>query len=55
MDISHSPDWGLDTHQNASSFFQQNFGRDKLGRITRKTESLQGVNRAYDYSYDLAG
>jgi len=40
---------------SASSLFQQSFERDKLGRITRKTETIQGITRVYDYGYDLAG
>ncbi|MEN8170596.1 MAG: RHS repeat-associated core domain-containing protein [Pseudomonadota bacterium] len=31
------------------------YQRDKLGRITRKVESLEGVSSVYDYGYDLAG
>ena len=31
------------------------FTRDKLGRITRKSETVEGVSRNYDYSYDVAG
>ncbi len=40
---------------SVSSLFQQHFERDKLGRITLKTETVQGINRVYDYTYDLAG
>ena len=31
------------------------YHRDKRGRITRKTEILQGETRVWDYAYDLAG
>jgi len=40
---------------SASSLFQQSFLRDKLGRIMRKTETVLGISRRYDYTYDLAG
>ena len=47
---------------NASSLFQQSFERDNYsdrerggGRITRKTQTIQGVTQVYDYGYDLAG
>jgi RHS repeat-associated protein len=31
------------------------YTRDKLGRITRKVETVGGVSHTYDYAYDLAG
>jgi RHS repeat-associated protein len=31
------------------------FGRDSLGRIQQKTETIQGVSHTYNYSYDSAG
>ncbi|MCF8723755.1 RHS repeat-associated protein [Nitrospina gracilis] len=31
------------------------FERDKLGRITKKTETVNGVTHVYDYTYDTAG
>ena len=31
------------------------YARDKLGRITQKTETIGGVTDVYDYTYDLAG
>jgi len=40
---------------SGSGLFQQSFLRDKLGRITRKTETVLGISRVYDYTYDLAG
>ncbi|HTG37077.1 MAG TPA: DNRLRE domain-containing protein [Thermoanaerobaculia bacterium] len=39
----------------ASSLWQVQYLRDKLGRIVRKLETLGGVTNTYDYSYDLAG
>lgn len=47
--VDYQASFGVDT------LLQQNFERDKLGRITRKTETIQGDTRAYDYGYDLAG
>jgi RHS repeat-associated protein len=35
--------------------FRQQYTRDNLGRITTKTETLQGVTDTYGYTYDLAG
>ncbi len=40
---------------NASAVFSTSFVRDKLGRITQKTETVQGVTHVFDYSYDTAG
>ena len=40
--------------QRLSSFLQT-FTRDKLGRITTKTETIQGVTDTYVYGYDAAG
>jgi len=31
------------------------YTRDKLGRITQKTETIEGTENVYDYAYDLAG
>ncbi|WP_442939872.1 RHS repeat domain-containing protein [Nitrospina gracilis] len=31
------------------------FERDKLGRITKKTETVNGVTHVFDYTYDTAG
>ncbi|MCP3913516.1 MAG: RHS repeat protein, partial [Actinomycetia bacterium] len=39
---------------NASPLYQVQYSRDKLGRITRKTETLDGQSHAYDYRYDAA-
>jgi RHS repeat-associated protein len=62
---------GLDTKEKPAthkSFLNQSIGsvslisllgtqydRDKLGRITRKVENIEGVSTVYDYGYDLAG
>ena len=35
--------------------FKQSFVRDKLGRITGKTEVVNGITTTYGYGYDLAG
>ncbi len=35
--------------------YQYAFGRDKLGRITTDTETVQGVTHVNTYTYDLAG
>jgi RHS repeat-associated protein len=35
--------------------FSTQYESDKLGRITRKTEAIQGVTDTFDYTYDLAG
>ena len=38
-----------------TTLFSQSFIRDKLGRITTKTETVEGVTTVYGYGYDLAG
>jgi RHS repeat-associated protein len=35
--------------------FSQTFVRDKLGRITQKTEAINGVTTQFNYGYDQAG
>jgi len=35
--------------------FNTSYQRDKLGRITQKVETIQGVATTYDYIYDIAG
>ena len=45
----------LVTGQINYSEWQVNYQRDKLGRITKKTESIEGVTSVTDYGYDLAG
>ncbi|ALP52905.1 hypothetical protein Tel_06905 [Candidatus Tenderia electrophaga] len=38
-----------------TSLYDAAYTRDKLGRITRKTETIAGATTTYDYTYDLAG
>ncbi len=38
-----------------TQIFAQQFTRDKLGRITQKTETIGGATDTYAYTYDLAG
>jgi RHS repeat-associated protein len=38
-----------------TQIFAQQFTRDKLGRITQKTETIGGTTDVYVYNYDLAG
>lgn len=40
---------------SGTSVLDTQYDRDKLGRIVKKTESLEGATSVYDYSYDLAG
>jgi RHS repeat-associated protein len=42
------------TH-NGTPLFVQAFARDKLRRISRITETVEGETNTYDYTYDLAG
>ncbi|MBL4664814.1 MAG: hypothetical protein JKY23_02495, partial [Nitrospinaceae bacterium] len=44
-----------DATVSATSVFNTTSTRDKLGRITQKVETAQGVARTYDYFYDFAG
>ncbi len=39
----------------ATSVAQWTYQRDKLGRITQKTETTGGIASTFDYVYDLAG
>ena len=46
--------------QASTPLFEENIpdngvGRDSLGRIQQKTETIQGVSHTYNYSYDTAG
>jgi RHS repeat-associated protein len=43
------------TSVGADQLFAATYTRDKLGRITRKIETVQGVTSTYDYSYSTAG
>ncbi len=40
---------------NGNPVYQCAYGRDKLGRITTDTETVQGVTHVFEYTYDLAG
>ena len=40
---------------SGSPVFSVTYTRDKLGRITQKVETVQGVTDTYDYLYDQAG
>ena len=40
---------------SGSPVFTVTYTRDKLGRITQKVETIQGVTDTYDYLYDQAG
>jgi hypothetical protein len=47
-----------DTYQanfGATPVFAEEYTRDDLGRITQKTETIQGVTMIYAYTYDTAG
>jgi len=39
----------------SSTPFATSYTRDKLGRITQKVETIQGITTTTDYVYDLAG
>jgi RHS repeat-associated protein len=39
----------------STNLFAVAFTRDKLGRITSKTETLQGITTVFDFQYDLPG
>lgn len=39
----------------SSTLFATDYTRDKLGRITSKAETVQGVTTNYDYRYDVVG
>ena len=38
-----------------TTLYDVEYMRDKLGRITRKVETIQGSSSTFDYTYDLAG
>lgn len=40
---------------NGASLYKVQYNRDKLGRITEKTETIGGATDTYGYTYDLAG
>ena len=39
----------------STALYANAYTRDKLGRITRKVETIQGTTTTFDYGYDLAG
>ena len=40
---------------SGSSVFDLQYQRDNLGRITQKTETIDGITTTFDYLYDAAG
>ena len=45
----------FDASFGGSSLFNTSYIRDKLGRITQKAETIQGITSTTNYAYDLAG
>jgi len=46
----------LSLNGNVSNIsYSVDYARDKLGRISQKTEAINGVITTYDYRYDIAG
>ncbi len=46
---------GYTASAGASQLYSESYTRDNLGRISQRTEVLQGVTTVWVYSYDLAG
>ncbi len=44
-----------DSASAGGALYANSYTRDKLGRITRKVETIEGVTTPFDYGYDLAG
>jgi RHS repeat-associated protein len=42
-------------HYNTTAIFAASYTRDALGRITAKTETVQGTTHSYTYRYDARG
>lgn len=40
---------------SGATFFNAQYTRDNLGRITQKVETIQGATDTFEYSHDLAG
>ncbi|MEK8018704.1 MAG: RHS repeat-associated core domain-containing protein, partial [Candidatus Parabeggiatoa sp.] len=40
---------------DGSTLYHTESSRDKLGRITQKVETLEGITTTFDYRYDVAG
>ncbi len=47
--------FGEITSYDSPGLFSDQFIRDQAGRITQKTESIQGQVNVYDYTYDAVG
>ena len=48
----------LETYEvivNNTLIYEVNYLRDKLGRVTEKTETLEGRTQTFGYAYDLEG
>ncbi len=45
----------FDAAYNTTSIFNTSYQRDKLGRITAKSETVGGITHTYGYSYDTVG
>ncbi len=45
----------ISASDGATTLYDVNYTRDALGRITQKSETVQGVTTTDDYTYDLAG
>jgi len=48
-------EFGELTSFGSSAPFNTSYTRDKLGRITQKVETIQGITTTTDYVYDVAG
>ena len=46
---------GYTAKVGGADIFTAQYTRDKLGRITQKTEMEEGVTKSFEYAYDLAG
>lgn len=46
---------GYSAEYNGTPIYSYVLERDSLGRVVRNTETLQGVTKVLQYSYDLAG
>jgi RHS repeat-associated protein len=40
---------------NSDTLYRTEYQRDKLGRITQKAETVEGITTTYNYRYDVAG
>jgi len=48
-------DVNINININATDAYDTSFIRDKLGRITNKTETIDGITTDYEYLHDIAG